>query len=298
MRVDESITVAIPTIGRIDMLTRCIESISQNTVLPKEVLIADQSDDGKVKAVCENFPGIEIRVVQCKGKGVSKNRNLALRESRTDHILMTDDDCLVAESWVETCSQALKKIDGGMITGKVLPSDSSDSSSVPSTISSDIPVDYTGTKTHGCLYSGNMGVNRLAALEIGGFDERRGLQVGEDLDFNYRWLCAGKPLHYIPESVVFHLDWRTPSEMGRVYRRYARHAGVFYGKHLAKNDLHILNYIKSDLLSACYAWKQKLTNKTPGQFDERLYIPFFMPIGLIEGVLEEWYLRIRDRLHF
>ena len=294
MKMDPTLTVIIPTLGRVELLTQCLRSIGSNDTFPSEVLISDQSGGQSVHRLCEEFPELNIRVIACPGRGVAKNRNFALKQCKTELALITDDDCIVSEDWVHEGAKALRDIPNGMVTGKVLPG-GDDPDAVPSTMTRDHPVDFTGKIEHGALYPNNMGIYCNAALESGGFDERKGLLFSEDLDFSYRWLKAGRPLRYVPEMAVIHADWRSPKELVKLYKRYARYAGRFYGKHVGKGDFSILRFAKWDMRLGYMAWKKRIRFGTKRHHDERLELPLLIPIGLIEGVLEQWYLRITGK---
>ena len=201
-------------------------------------------------------------------------------------MLVSHDDCTVTENWIAEATKALNNCPNGMVTGRVLPG-GDDPLAVPSTITWNEPFDYTGSLAHGVLYPNNMAVNRNAALEIGGFDERDGfLTAAEDLDFSYRWLKKGKPLHYQPKMVVTHNDWRSPDELVQLYKHYARCAGRYYGKHWYQGDRYPLTQGLKDIYCGLKAWLEKSHNGTQRWHDQRLELPIWIPIGVIEGLIE------------
>jgi len=292
----EDVSVAIPTIGRTDMLKKCLESIAAGETLPGEVLILDQSQESAVSNLASEFSDIQIRVVTCEGKGIARNMNLALKNSKTDRVLVTHDDCVVDCQWVKNGASALKANPNGIVTGPVLPG-GGDPKAVPSTINRGAYIDFTGTLMHGALYPNNMGLHCSSALEIGGFDERKGFHTAaEDLDFSYRWLRSKRTMKYIPEMSVTHNDWREPSELSGLYKHYARCAGRFYGKHLITGDAHIAKQVAKDIRKGVLAWRSKLVSGTPRWQDELLELPFWVPIGVIEGIFESVTIRLRSRI--
>ena len=98
------------------------------------------------------------------------------------------------------------------------------------------------------LFTGNMGTAMATFDRVGPFDESSAVAGAEDNDWGYRALRLGVPIVYAPEVAVTHLDWREPSELAAVYRRYARAQGGFYGKHLRGRDLFIAWRAVRDLL--------------------------------------------------
>ena len=285
--VDQEVTVAIPTVGRMAMLSACIDALRSGTVHPGEVLLLDQSGSGDVGRLVRSETVLNLRHEVCDGRGIARNMNLALRKSATEAMLVTHDDCVVAPDWVERGAAALRAVPGGIVTGRVLGG-GADPDVVPSTIGWDEAYDFTGTLAHGALYPNNMGLHRTTALDIGGFDEREGFATAaEDLDFSYRWLRSGGQLRYEPQMTVTHNDWRSPEVLVRLHRHYARCAGRFYGKHLAHGDRHIARQMFADLKLGVKAWRCRLRSGDPVWRDERLQLPLWVPIGAVEGVIDE-----------
>ena len=146
-------------------------------------------------------------------------------------MLITNDDCTVADDWVGVALARLAGDPRLIVTGSVLAA--GDEARVPSTKQDPRPRDYTGSLQDGALYGANMAASRDALLAFGGFDERI-VPSAEDNDLCYRWLRSGRSLRYEPAMRVWHHDWRTPRELRSLYRRYGVGQGMFYAKHLAE----------------------------------------------------------------
>ena len=241
------VTVAIPTIGRVEPLRRCLESLAASAPAPAEILVVDQSHDPAVGALVDEVGGVRARVVPSHGLGVARARNDGLRAAASDVVLVTDDDCTVSPVWVSTGLRLATTYPGAIVTGRVLPV--GDPRAVPSTKEDPLPVDLSDERRGGWLFGNNMALPRAAVLELGGFDERFGPEeAAEDNEFCYRWLKAGRPLRYEPSLVVEHHDWRSPADLERLYVRYARGEGFFYAKHLRRGDLRMLRFVCRDLV--------------------------------------------------
>lgn len=122
------VSVIIVTHNRTERLKRCIKTILLNTVLPKELVIVDDSDRRKdckdsINSLKIKSPKVRFiyRRVYPK-KGVSYSRNLGIVNSTGNIIAFIDDDCDASISWVErmTQSHSLHK-DAMAITGFVEP---------------------------------------------------------------------------------------------------------------------------------------------------------------------------------
>jgi GT2 family glycosyltransferase len=238
-------SVVVPTVGRLDLLERCLRSVLACNPPADEVVVVDQSGGAEVAALLERLGDGSLRHVPCDGRGTARAMNAGLAAARHDTVLVTHDDCTVEPDWVRKGSALAAAFPGAILTGRVQPP--ADATYVPSTKTDPQPHDYTGTVTSGLLYPANMVASRRALQEIGGFDERPGLLVAEDNDLCYRWLVAGRPFRYEPELVVWHHDWRTPEQLVRTHVAYARGQGAFYAKHLHAGDRRVLPMLRWDL---------------------------------------------------
>lgn len=240
------VTVVIPTIGRIEPLRRCLESLAASDRPPAEILVVDQSHDPEITALVDELGAGRARVVAGDGLGVARARNDGLRAAVHEVVLITDDDCTVHPDWVATGWRLATEHPGAIVTGRVLPV--GDARAVPSTKDDPVPMDLSSERRGGWLFGNNMILPRDPVLGIGAFDERFGPEeAAEDNEFCYRWLKAGRPLRYEPSLVVRHHDWRSPEELERLYVRYARGEGFFYAKHLRRGDLRMLRFVARDL---------------------------------------------------
>jgi GT2 family glycosyltransferase len=277
----------IPTIGRLEPLRRCLESLAACEPSAGEIVVADQSHDPTVIALVAEFATARARVIPCPGRGPAAARNTGLRAARYDVVAMTDDDCAVSTDWVATAWHLMRSDPDRIVTGRVLPV--GDPCAVPSTNELTTRRDLTGTAHYGALFSGNMVVNRLLALDAGLFDERFGPDFGaEDNDLCYRWLRAGRRLHFEPDLVVWHHDWRTPAELEQQYVRYLRGEGFFYAKHLREGDLRMLRYLGRDLIWAMRGLAAGFLRGRPRWTDPRRAILRGVPEGLRHGWRVYW----------
>ena len=105
----------------------------------------------------------------------------------------------------------------------------------------------------------------------------------DDNDFSWRWLDAGLPLRYEPAMVVWHHDWRTPAQLQRQYRAYARGQGSLYAKHLAAGDRRMRRLVAHDLrMGVRGARRAGLDRDRWRQPDEERAL-LWLPLGLLSG---------------
>lgn len=278
MSATRPVTVVVPTIGRPQLLDACLASLAACDPQADEVIVVDQSRDGAVGAVVGRYaPAVRLLRLDVANKSVALN--LALESARHDAVLVTDDDCTVAPSWVAAAWSQLDRDRQAIVTGRVLAA--GDELGVPSTISDESPRDYTGEIHYGALYGGNMACRASLVLAEGGFDER--LPVAEDNDLCYRWLRSGRPLRYEPELVVWHHAWRSRTEMSRVHRSYGHGQGLFYAKHLRAGDLGVVRFLARDLYRGARGLAARGIRSRSGWPDPRTGLLRGVAAGLVEG---------------
>jgi GT2 family glycosyltransferase len=285
--------VVIPTIGRLEPLRRCLEALAACEPGADEVLVVDQSGAPRVHELVAEFSQIRARVVRCAGSGPATGRNTGLRAAQRTIVAMTDDDCTVSTDWVTTAWRLMSADPERIVTGRVLPA--GDPRAVPSTNEETTRRDFTGTLRNDVLFSNNVVVNRSLVLREGAFDERFGSEFGgEDNDLCYRWLRAGRRLHFEPDLVVWHHDWRTPAQLERQYLRYLRGEGFFYAKHLREGDLRMLRYLARNLVWAMRGVAAGVLTGRPRWTDPRRAILRGVPAGLWHGWRVFWWTSRRD----
>jgi GT2 family glycosyltransferase len=273
------VSVVVPTIGRPALLEACLESLAACRPRADEVLVIDQSGGDAVRSVAEAYASTGVRVLALGVANRSLALNLALEQARYDAVLVTDDDCIVAASWVGTGSSHLSRAPRAIVTGRVIPL--GDAPSVTSTMADERRRDYTGELHYGALSGGNMACSRSLVLEFGGFDER--VHVAEDNDLCYRWLRAGRRLRYEPDLLIWHRAWRTSPELDRQYFAYGRGQGLLYAKHLRARDVRVARFLARDVYRGARGLAAGVV-RGPGEWpDPRKGLLRGLAVGLVEG---------------
>jgi GT2 family glycosyltransferase len=281
------VSVVLPTIGRTELLRQCLESLRACSPRADEIVVVDQSSGDEVSELVAEFAGAGARALPSRGRGISLAMNEGLREARHDVVLVTHDDCTVSPDWVEVGHRLMAAQPEQILTGRVLPVGPPER--VPSTKDDPDPQDFTGQIKPGALFPSNMAVSRDRLLAFGAFDERFTV-AAEDVDLAYRWLRAGRPMHYRPELVVNHHDWRAPDALRRAYRSYHRGRGQFYAKHLRRGDPRMLRYLVLEVYWSLSALPGHVAKRRAGSVDRRDGALG----GVARGVVSGWRL-FRDQ---
>jgi GT2 family glycosyltransferase len=289
------VTVVIPTIGRPALLRACLESLRRCTPRPSEVVVVDQGAADATRDICGAFGDLGTRHVPCRGDSIGAGMNHGLHEACHGVVCITNDDITVAPDWIEVAHAKVQAAPFALHTGRVLPVGQVDS--VPAWIDDDQPRVHTSRAAVGALYAGNMACERDSLLRFGGFDPWI-RPAAEDNDLCYRWLSAGRAVHYHPAMVCWHHDWRSPTALRAHFVGYARGDGLFWTKHLLQGDGFVVRFLVAEVWSASRVTLRGLKR-------ERTY-PHYglgvllrgLPLGVVEGLRRyaPWIRRAATRL--
>ena len=201
------LSIIIPTLNRVDDLSRTLDYLEHQSFQDFEILVIDQSDLPK------KWEGHRIRYFPIPFKSASKARNLGLVEAKGDIVLFLDDDIIIENHhFLELHIKHYHDLKVSGVVGSILPLDRK-KEMVLSVKATNLnwgwmyfPPNY-GVKTHvpngG---SGNLSVRRNWALDIGGMDER--FEKGafrEETEFCLRYTLKYGLLVYDPEASIVHL---------------------------------------------------------------------------------------------
>lgn len=232
-----SLSYIVPTLNRPEYLRHCLDSISKQTVLPREVVVVDQSDGPETKKVFEEaiLEHVQKKYVFQKEKGLTKARNTGIRNVfETDFIGFLDDDLVLEPRFTEYLLRHFQapggeKYAAGMGTisgshykknllrkifflshdgdGRILPSGAP---TFPHWMDHFAEVEFV---------SGGMSIYRAKLLKQFGYDDRMvRYAYGDDVDVAYR-LSRKHKLFYEPGAVVHH-DTESPGrDPGTVFRK-------------------------------------------------------------------------------
>lgn len=261
------IDIVIPTCNRKDFVVSTIKSIQANTFQEYKIWIVDQSDDSATADAVKPLAAEDTRIsyIHSQIKGVNAARNRGIAAGNASIIALTDDDCQVAENWLEVLASEYDSYpDCCSIFGRILPIDVSEAD-VPTGSFDEIqrmqevlPIaakDSPERQIYGddpfnisFGHGANMSFRRSAFVEFGLFDEFLGaggpLRAWPELDLGYRILSGGGHILYSPYVLVYHLHWRTWTGVKKAYSNYAFGTGAAITKYVRTGDwasLHLLS---------------------------------------------------------
>jgi glycosyltransferase involved in cell wall biosynthesis len=114
-------SLIITTYNRPEALELVLLSVERQTVLPEEVIIADDGSDNRTQAIINNFQSNKILNIQHswqedKGFRAAKSRNKAISISTQEYIVLIDGDMVLHTHFIEDHLKHVQK--GFLIQGK------------------------------------------------------------------------------------------------------------------------------------------------------------------------------------
>jgi GT2 family glycosyltransferase len=239
-----TVSVAICS-NRPSGLAAAVASVLANAAPPFELLVIAQGEDvgwarGALAELPEQFrDDPRLRIVHDPQRGVSRARNVAVREAVGDLILFTDDDCIVAPDWVAAHVACFReRPDVSLVYATVTPPDwyTGAEGMVPTFDPSSNRNMARGRRGVVFGMTANMGARRTLFERVGPFDEILGvgapLRSAEDLDLALRTYAAGLLIHADHRPVVVHAGG--VRSLGRESRELWQRDGIGLGAAVVK----------------------------------------------------------------
>lgn len=201
-----SVTVAIPTYGRDQVLTETIRHVFNLTPAPLEIIVLDQTER-HIADIAQTLEGWHlsglIRWIRLSEPLIPRAMNRGLMEAKGNIILFLDDDVIPEPDLIRAHAEGYKKSNTGLIAGRVVQpwQEGLDFSRQDA---------FHFASRRSCwvdeFMAGNFSIRRDIALKIGGFDERFvRVAYNFEAEFAYRWRNAGHRILFEPSATVHHL---------------------------------------------------------------------------------------------
>lgn len=258
-----ALSVIIPTIGRVKIVTQLVDSLLQQDNPSFEVILVTQQPE-ETRQLSEHWNDEKVRVIQSPRIGTTSARNAGVAASTAFVVIFLDDDVVIEDqhflSWHAAAYAEDAKIGG--VGGKIVEEHQpplgpegqiasvSDSGVVYASTASDVPQDITAPR------GGNMSFLRLVVDLVHGFDERFvGNAMREETDFSLRVVKAGYRIRFEPRAEVRHLAH--PSGGSRRFDRrqwyedFFTNEVYFFKRHFSHRSFALFMMRKSRAILAC-----------------------------------------------
>jgi GT2 family glycosyltransferase len=298
-------SVIICTALRHELLQCCIESLTIQTLSPKEIELivinnVPGSGDEIQLIVNKIHTPIDICVALEEEEGLSPARNRGISMAKGEILAFIDDDAIAAPDWLEAILKIFQTYpDAAAVGGKISLFWETDP---PKWLNPDL-FGYLGEFDDGekiisaqknqRLRGSNFAIKRSCVNNWGGFSHKLGrnrntLLSGEEVELLIRIQAHGEKCYYTPEAVVYH-----PAPLNRMNKNFFRNRAFWGERSSARIDMiHFSKQVFRNLLrqiarlpyhSLRSFWFLILNNPGQSFLSE---IRFFSALGYIIEVLE------------
>ncbi len=224
----------IPTHDRDELLEAALDSIADQTVQPREVIVSDNLVREETRALVKSFDAsvpFSVRYLghHQGGRGCI-SRNLAAQEAGGQYLAFLDDDDLWKPEFLASvdASFAARQTDAVYVWITYLfPSGEQEAGRK---IAEDLGVGDFVIRNPGTVIS-NLAVKRSVFLELGGFDES--MHPPYDRDFAMRLLQRGNSYSVVPQELLLFRQHEGARE-SRPGESYARGQRAFFERYRDK----------------------------------------------------------------
>lgn len=201
-----SLTVAIPTYRREQVLIDTLHYLLALSAPPAEILVLDQTEQHEAvtdQQLAALHAKGAIRWIRLAEPSIPKAMNQGLLISTQDLVLFLDDDIQPEPTLLTAHLKIHMQHPDVLVVGRVIQ---------PWHEGKDFPADepfhFACTKAQWVqeFMGGNFSVHRVSALELGGFDENF-VRVAYrfEAEFSYRFRLSGRRIYYEPLACIHHL---------------------------------------------------------------------------------------------
>lgn len=238
--------VVICTRDRPRQLQEALAALDAQTRRDFGIVVVDQGEEADPRLAARAAQDPRLEVIRDTGRGLSRARNLAWRETSSEWLVFVDDDCLPEPDWAQRLSEAFAAHpEAAFVSGEVIGHNrASDAEGLEYSV---FPVERPELISGRWVWPQRLGygvchaVRRSMIERVGGWDERLGPGIPEfpasdDMDFNFRVLRAGGTAYLTPSVRSHHDQWRTGEEMIDLFEGYMASWAGFAVKTLRTGD--------------------------------------------------------------
>lgn len=195
------LAIIIPTLNEEHYIGELLDSISLQSVSPKEVVVVDAySEDGTISEIKNRLQTLpQLKYLQIPKKTISRQRNLGVKETTAQHLLFLDADTYLEKDTLEKYFKAIQNKDPGIAVAPNLPLSDDWRDLVLFTVAN------IGTETARYFYplavAINIYIRRDIFAKFGGFDEK--IRVGEDCELVQRYAKKGLIYSVLREPRIY-----------------------------------------------------------------------------------------------
>lgn len=222
----KQVVIIIPNLNGKELLKICLPSVFSQSFTNFEVVVVDNgSTDTSVKFLKAKFP--KVWIIESKvNLGFAKAINLAIKKTKSEYIVLLNNDTKVDENWLKFLVKTAKtRPEAASVAPKILSFDGKKIESVGDKINivgQAYPVGKGEPKGKhnkpayilGATGGASLFRRKVIVDTVGLFDEDFFFYF-EDVDWALRAQLAGLKSYFEPDSIVYHKVGETAKTLGR-----------------------------------------------------------------------------------
>ena len=242
------ISLYIPAYNAEKTIEKSIESILQQTLIPKEIIVINDCSSDKTLNLLKNFNQIKI-INNNKNYGLAKSRNIALKNSKYDFLASIDSDVVCEKNWLETLFNTMKEKDVDLIGGKLI--DKYIEEPANHWRSYYLKQNWGNEQINNpqFVFGANSLLNKKKIRNLGIEYNERFRTNGEDVNFSNILQSKNCNLYYEPNALCYHYQFDDVISLSNRYWRYS-----FYGAGLKKLTILRLTKLILRQIKVLFYW--------------------------------------------
>lgn len=226
-------SVIIPTRNRPEQLSRCLNSLAEQTC-PRdqwEVIVVLDGLGQLPSADLDAFEGrLPLRWIEQEHAGCGLARNAGAALARGRHLIFVDDDCLFPLDWLALYAERLARSGDCIVAGRSVNflKENWYAEATQQLIDYLLSRFNADPERATVVIGNNFAVPAEAFRELNGFSPEYFRMAAEDRDLAAHWLAKGKRILFAPEVVVQHAHALRLPSFWRQHYHYGRGAYVFH----------------------------------------------------------------------
>ena len=187
------VSVIIITRNHSEYLSRCLESVLNQSYKNFEIIIIDHNSLDNTAEVIQSYKSTKLKYFLYKEKeNIAAVRNFGIKKSQGDYVFFTDSDCMVTKNWIEEGMITLSKNEIAGVEGKTVAEHQNFGAS------QHFVENYTGGQYQTC----NIAYKKKILIDCGMFNEKYSIAY-EDIDLAIR-IKKSSIIVFNSDMLVFH----------------------------------------------------------------------------------------------
>jgi glycosyltransferase involved in cell wall biosynthesis len=212
-------------------IEKSINSILQQTLKPKEIIIINDCSTDKTLKLLKKFNQIKI-INNKKNYGLARSRNIALKYSKYNFLASIDSDVVCKKNWLETLFNTMVKKNADLIGGKLIEKYIKEPANHWRSYYLKQNWGDKQINNPQFIFGANFLLNKKKIKNLNIKYNETFRTNGEDVNFSKVLKSRNCNLYYEPRALCYHYQFDDVTSLSKRYWRYS-----YYGAGLKKLTL-------------------------------------------------------------